>query len=72
MMSNPPPLSPERGETTVDDVRRVRSRLAREADNDVQRLIEDANRVAGQLALKLGMKVHNTPSTLRAKEGANR
>jgi len=50
----PVPRRPE--ETPVDDVRRVREKLSREVENDVNRLADHARRVAQELRDKLGLK----------------
>lgn len=47
--------------TPVDDVRLVRENLAREAGNDIGKLIEHANRVADELREKLGLKHPEPP-----------
>ena len=49
-------LATEREETPVDDVRRVRERLDREAGGDVHRLAEQSRRVTERLRRKLGLK----------------
>jgi hypothetical protein len=54
-MSNP--RITKREPTPVDDVRRVRERLSREAGGDIRRLIEDSNRVAQEYRRKLGLKM---------------
>ena len=46
-----------REETPVDDVRRVRERLDREAGGDVHRLAEAARQAAEQYREKLGLKI---------------
>ena len=43
-------------ETSVDDVRRVRERLSREAGGDIHRQIEESNRACEPYIEKLGLK----------------
>lgn len=49
----------------VDDVRRVRERLSAEADGDVRRLAERAQRVAEQQQAALGLKPVAPPAITR-------
>jgi len=51
--------------TPVDDVRRVRERLTREAGGDIAKLAEQAQHVAEKWHKKLSLKVVNLPGTLR-------
>ncbi len=55
-----------REQTPVDDVRRVRVRLSREAGGDVHRLIEASRRAAEGLWEKLGLKPATTRGRLRS------
>jgi hypothetical protein len=43
-------------ETPVDDVRRVRERLDREAGGDVRALAQESRRVSDELLKKLGLR----------------
>ena len=43
--------------TPVDDVRRVRERLAREAGGDIHRQAETSTRLALDAAKRLGMRI---------------
>ncbi len=43
-------------ETPVDDVRRIREKLSRETDNDVNRLAERARQCAEKLRDELGLR----------------
>jgi len=49
-------LSTKHEPTPVDDVRRVRERLTREAGGDIAKLAEQANRVAKKLRKKLALR----------------
>jgi len=42
--------------TPVDDVRRVRKKLSKQTDNDVQKLADHAHQVAAKLRDRLGLK----------------
>lgn len=55
-MSNTKPASPTDQSTPVDEVRRVREKISREAGNDIGRLIERARAVAAEVREKLGLK----------------
>lgn len=48
--------------TPVDDVRRVRERLSREAGGDIAKLAEHANRLTEQLRGKLRLKFVEPPA----------
>ena len=52
-------------ETPVDDVRRVRRRISREAGGDIHKLVEESRRVAEQYRGKLGLKVVTAPKSRR-------
>ena len=54
---------PESESTPVDDVRRVRERLSREAGGDIRKLIEESNRVAELYREKLGLKLVPPPKS---------
>lgn len=51
----PDPPATARADSPVDDVRRIRERLSREHDGDVERLCEHARAVADGLVVKLGL-----------------
>ena len=51
-----------REETAVDDVRRVRERLSREAGGDMHKLVEEARRIAEQYRQRLGLKTVKPPA----------
>jgi hypothetical protein len=55
-MSETVTIPPVREETPVDDVRRVRVRLSREAGGSVRRLIEESRRHAQRYMEELGLK----------------
>jgi len=55
-MSSVKPSPRTTDETPVDDVRRVREKLSREAGNDVNRLAERAQQATERLRDKLGLK----------------
>ncbi|MGD0139240.1 MAG: hypothetical protein ABSD28_10205 [Tepidisphaeraceae bacterium] len=55
-------LSTKHEPTPVDDVRRVRERLTREAGGDIAKLAKQANRVAQKLRKKLALKVVEPPA----------
>ena len=55
-MSRPQTATRRREETPVDDVRRVRERLSREAGGDVRRLADQSRRAAKKYRRKLGLK----------------
>lgn len=55
-MSGAEPLKRKKEETPVDDVRRIREKLSREAGNDVNRLADHAGKTAEQLRDELGLK----------------
>lgn len=50
------------GPTPVDDVRRIRERLTREAGGDIAKLAEEANLVAERLRKQLGLKIVEPPA----------
>jgi len=64
--------SNKKGPTPVDDVRRVRERLTREAGGDIAKLAEQANRVAEQLRKKLGLKKVEPPGPADRRDSAAR
>jgi hypothetical protein len=49
--------------TAVDDVRRVRERIDRESGGDLQKHVEETNRIFEQLREKLNIRVVPAPST---------
>jgi hypothetical protein len=49
-------------ETAVDDVRRVRERIARQHDGDLQGHIDETNRIAAELLKKLNIRVVPAPT----------
>jgi hypothetical protein len=51
-----PELTPPAEETPVDDVRKVRERLDREADGDIHALAQAARRTSDELRAKLGLR----------------
>jgi hypothetical protein len=55
-MSQPEPTPPTAEETPVDDVRKVRERLDKEAGGDVRALAAASRRVAEELRAKLGLR----------------
>lgn len=55
MTDLPTPTTREE-ETAVDDVRRVRERLSREAGGDVRKLAEASTRLVEELREQLGLK----------------
>ena len=55
-MTQPEPTPPRAEETPVDDVRRVRERLHREAGGDVHVLAEASRRVAEEMSARLGLR----------------
>ncbi len=55
-MSRSEPATRKSEETPVDDVRQVREKLSREADNDVNRLADRARQAAEKLRDQLGLK----------------
>lgn len=52
---------PESEPTPVDDVRRVRERLSREAGGDIHKLVEESNRFFEIYREKLGLKLVKLP-----------
>lgn len=64
-------ITPEREETPVDDVRRIRERLHREAGGNIHKLIEDAKTVAEQYREKLGLKVVQPPPRQTRRDGTS-
>ena len=56
-------------ETAVDDVRRIREQLDREAGGDIDRLAERARQVSEQYIRELGLKVVQPPQRNR-RDGA--
>jgi hypothetical protein len=55
-MSQPELTPPTAEETPVDDVRKVRARLDREAGGEVHALVEASRRVSEELRAKLGLR----------------
>ena len=55
-MSELPVPRTQNQETAVDDVRRVRERLSREAGGDLRKLAEESTHAAEALREKLGLK----------------
>lgn len=55
-MSSAKPSPRKTEETSVDDVRKVREKLSREAGDDINRLADRAREVAESLRDKLGLK----------------
>jgi hypothetical protein len=55
-MSEHPSTVEQREETPVDDVRRVRERLSRDAGGDVHRLVEESRRAVERLRHALGLR----------------
>jgi hypothetical protein len=58
--------------TPVDDVRRVRERLSREAGGDIAKLAEQAERVTEQLSKRLGLKVVDPPGPTGGRDSVSR
>jgi hypothetical protein len=54
-----------RATTAVDDVRRVRERLSKEAGGDIRKLAEESNRIARKYRRKLGLKWVSTPRSTK-------
>jgi hypothetical protein len=55
-------------ETAVDDVRRIRERLDRESEGDIQKHIEHSNRALEEYREKLGLKVVQPPSRPKQRD----
>ena len=53
--------APEDESTPVDDVRRVRERLSREAGGDINKLVEESNRFFEMYREKLNLKLVKPP-----------
>ncbi len=53
-------IQPE--ETPVDDVRRVREEIVREAGNDIRTLVEQTNAATKELMKKLNIRIIPPPS----------
>ena len=60
---------PKERQTAVDDVRRVRERLSREAHGDVDVLAAESTRRVEELRDKLGLKVVPPPVPDRKADG---
>lgn len=60
-------ITPEREETPVDDVRRIRERLHRDAGDNIHKLIEDSKTVAEQYREKLRLKVVQPPTRQKTR-----
>lgn len=58
-------------ETSVDDVRRIRERLDRESEGDIQRHIENSNRVLEEYREQLGLKVVQPPPKPKRRDGTD-
>lgn len=54
-MRKAPLIPPEREQTPVDDVRRIRCRLSRQAGGNIHRQIEQSEKVAKLYCRKLGL-----------------
>lgn len=69
-MSNQPVNSDQT--TAVDDVRKVRERIAREHGGDLQKHIEETNRITAELCARLNIKTVSlsTPDARRFGQGA--
>jgi len=57
--------------TPVDDVRRVRERLSREAGGDVRELVKESNRLFEEYREKLGLKVVPVPPKQTPRTGSS-
>lgn len=69
-MSEPTPRrAADRDETAVDDVRRIRERLSREAGNDPRKLVEASNAWLEQNRQRLNLKVVQPPDQAVRPEG---
>jgi hypothetical protein len=60
--------STKRELTPVDDVRRVRKRLTREAGSDIAKIARQAHRVAERLRKKLGLKFVDPPQPTQRRK----
>ena len=56
-----------REETPVDDVRRIREQLSREAGGDIQKLIEQSQRFFEEYREKLGLKLVSPPKSAKPR-----
>ena len=56
-MGRSPTVVRDREETPVDDVRRIRERLDREAGGDVRRLMEQSHKFFEEHGKSLGLKI---------------
>ena len=62
---------PKVNQTAVDDVRRVRERLSREANGDVNALATESTRLVEELRDKLGLKTVPPPAPKRKADGTS-
>jgi len=70
-MSRPQATTRQREETPVDDVRRIRERLSREAGGDVHRLMEQSRKFLEEHWESLGLKrvsPNKTPRSQRKRQ----
>lgn len=56
-------------ETAVDDVRRVRERLSREAGGDIDKLAEQSRQAFEQLREELGLKLVKPAADRNTRDG---
>lgn len=57
--------------TVIDDVRRIRERLDRESNGDIQKHIEQSNRVLEEYREKLNLTVVRLASPPPRRDGTN-
>ena len=68
-------IADQREETPVDDVRRVRERLSREAGGDVHRLAEESRKHFDEYVKRFSLKpvyLNGRPGTRKRRIGGNR
>lgn len=56
-------------ETAVDDVRKIREQIERESGGDLEKHVEQTNRIVEELREKLGLQVVEPPSRQGRRDG---
>lgn len=60
---------PRNQPTSIDDVRRVREKIAREHDGDLRKHVEKSSRVGGRLRAKLKVRLVAAPRPQTRRSG---
>ncbi len=57
------------GPTAIDDVRRVRDKIARDHGGDLHKHVEETNRIAAEIQARLKVKIVAPPTPRRKRAG---